>query len=69
MQSYLVFQSINKCFKTITSDISNGSDIYYWQSKGLSDEKSNYIKTPNQSITPSLEYHCTKTIVRLKEVV
>ena len=27
----------------------NGSYIYYWESKGLSDEKINSIKTPNHS--------------------
>ena len=33
----------------------------------MSDEKINYIKTPNQRITPSLEYYGTKAIVRFNE--
>ena len=49
-------------FKRIVSVV-NGSYIYYWQSKGLSDEKINSIKTPNHSITPNLDYNSTKTRV------
>ena len=49
-------------FKRIVSVV-NGSYIYYWQSKGLSDEKINSIKTPNHSITPKLNYYGTKTRV------
>ena len=49
-------------FKRIVSVV-NGSYIYYWQSKGLSDEKINSIKTPNHSITPNLDYYGTKTRV------
>ena len=41
----------------------NGSYIYYWISKGLSDEKSNSIKTYNHSITPKSSYYGTKTRV------
>ena len=33
-------------FKT-TAGVANGSCNYYWQCKGLSDEKINSIKTPN----------------------
>ena len=49
-------------FKPI-ADFSNGSYIYYCQSKRLSDEKVNSIKTPNHSITPNLDYYGTKTRV------
>ena len=49
-------------FKRIAS-VGNSSYIYYWQSKGLSDEKINSIKTPNHSITPNLDYYGTKTRV------
>ena len=40
--------------------VDNGSYIYYWQSKGLLDEKINSIKMPNHSITPNLDYYGTK---------
>ena len=36
-QNYLVFQPMCKYFKVITG-VGNGRYIYYWQSKGLSDE-------------------------------
>ena len=42
------------------SGVGNGSYIIYWQSKGLSDEKINSIKTANHSITPNLGYYGTK---------
>ena len=60
--NYLVFQPINRYFKTIAG-VGNDSYTYYWQSKGLSDEIINSIKTPNYSTTPSLDYHGTKTRV------
>ena len=37
MQNYLVFQPVKRCFKVIAG-VSNGSYIYYWKSKWLSDE-------------------------------
>ena len=46
-------------FKMI-SGVGHGSYIYYWKSKGLSDEKNNSIKMSNHSITPNLSYG-TKT--------
>ena len=49
-------------FKRIAS-VGNSSYIYYWQSKGLSDEKINSIKTSNHSIAPNLSYYGTKTRV------
>ena len=61
-QNYLVFQSMFSCFKRIAG-VGNGSYIYYWESKELSDEKINSIKTSNHSITPNLDYHGTKTRV------
>ena len=39
-------------FKMIAG-VGNGSYIYYWKSKGLSDEKINSIKMLNDSITPN----------------
>ena len=48
-QNYIVFQPMYRYFKII-SGVGNGSYIYYWESKGLSDERINSIKTPNHSI-------------------
>ena len=61
-QNYLVFQPMHRYFKQIAG-VGNGNYIYYWQSKGLSDEKTNSIKTPIHSITPNLDYYGTKTRV------
>ena len=58
--NYLVFQPMYRYFKQISS-IGNGNYIYYWPSKGLSDEKINSIKLVNLSITPFLDYCGTKT--------
>ena len=59
-QNYLVFQLMYRYFKMIAG-VGNGSDIYYWQSKGLSDKRINSVRTPNHSITPNLDYYDTKT--------
>ena len=58
-QNDLVFQPMYRYFKRIAA-VGNGNYIY-WKSKGLSDERINYIKTPNYSITLSLDYYGTKT--------
>ena len=47
-------------FKRIAG-VGNASYICYWQSKGLSDEQINSIKTPNHRITPTLCCYGTKT--------
>ena len=47
--------------------VGNGSYIYYWKFKGLSDERINSIKTPNYNITPNLNYYGTKARVKLNE--
>ena len=49
-------------FKRIAG-VGNGKYIYYWQSKGLSDERINYIRTLNYSITQSSDYYGTKSRV------
>ena len=59
-QKYLVFQPIYRYVKRI-AEAGNDNCIYYSQSKGLSDEKINSIKTANHSITPNLDYYGTKT--------
>ena len=38
----------------------SGNYIYFWQSKGLSDETINSITTSNYSITPELNHYGTK---------
>ena len=60
IQNYLVLQLINIYFKTI----SGVANIYYWQSKGLFDERIDSIKTTNYSITPSLDDYGTRTRVQ-----
>ena len=59
-QNYLVFQPTYRYFKMIAG-VGNVNYIYYWKSKGLSDERTNSIKTPNHYITPNLDYYGTKT--------
>ena len=61
-QNYLVFQPMYRYFKIIAG-VGNGSYIYYWQSKGLSDERINSITASNYSVTPFLVYYGTKTRV------
>ena len=61
-QNYLVFQPMYRYFKIIAGVV-NGSYIYYWESKELSDERINSITTPNYSVTPFLDYYGTKTRV------
>ena len=55
MQNYLVFQPIQKYFKRIVN-VGNDNYVYYWKSKGLSDETINSIKTSDYEITPYLSY-------------
>ena len=61
-QNYLVFRPMHRYFKTI-ANVANGSYIYYWKSKGLSDERTNSSKTSNHSITQNLDCYGTKTRV------
>ena len=49
-------------FKKIAG-VGNGTYIYYWKSKGLSDERINSIETPNRNTTPNLNYYGAKTRV------
>ena len=58
----LVFQPMCRYFKRIAG-VGNANYIYYWQSKGLSDERINYIRISNHRITPNLDYYGTKTRV------
>ena len=65
-KSHFEEDGTKKClvFKPMIAGVCNDSFIYYWKSKGLSDERINPIKTPKHSITPNLDYYDTKTRVK-----
>ena len=58
-QNYLVFQPMYRYFKVIAG-VGNGTHIYYWKSKGLSDEEINSIKMSNYRVIPYLVYYGAK---------
>ena len=53
---------MNRYFKKVAG-LGSGNYIYYWKSKGLSDERINSIKTSNYWFTPKLNYYGTNTRV------
>ena len=55
-QNYLVFQPMYRYFKRIAG-VGSGDYIYYWKSKGLSDERINSIKTSDYGLTLYLSYY------------
>ena len=55
-QNFLVFQPIERYFKII-NNVDNKNYVYYWKSKGLSDEKINSVKTTDNGLTPYLDYY------------
>ena len=59
-QNYLVFQPMYRYFKRV-SGVGKGNHIYFWKSKGLSDENITLPATIDYSITPKLGYFGTKT--------
>ena len=59
VQTYLVFQPLNKYFKAITS--ANTKYISSWQSKGLPDETIKSLATSDNSLNPKVSYYSTKT--------
>ena len=61
-QNYLVFQPMCKYFKRI-ADVGSDNYIYFWKSKGLSDESLDSITASNYKITPELSFYGTKTKV------
>ena len=61
-QNYLVLQPVQKYIKRIAG-VGSGNYIYFWKSKGLSDEKINSNTASNYSI-PELSYYGTKTRVK-----
>ena len=62
-QNYLVCQPIYRYFKRIAG-VGSGNYIYFWKSRGFSDEMINSIPVSNYSITPELSYYGTKTRVK-----
>ena len=59
-QNYLVFQPLNKYFKVIA----NTDYVSSWKSKGLSADSIKPPTTPDNSLSPILNYYGTKTRVR-----
>ena len=49
-------------FKRIAG-VDSGNYIYFWKSKGLSDERLDSITASNHKITPELSFYSTKTRV------
>ena len=62
LKNYLVFQPLNKYFKVITN-IDN--QVSSWKFKGLSAESIKPSRTSDNSLNPILNYHGTKTRVKL----
>ena len=62
-QNYLVFQPTYRYFRRI-SVVGSGNYIYFWKSKGLSDERNNSITTSNYSIIPELGHYGAKARVK-----
>ena len=62
-QNCLVFQPMYRYFKRIAG-VGSGDYIYYWKSKGLSDENITAPSAPNNFLNLSLKYLGTKPRVR-----
>ena len=58
-QNYLLFQPMYKYFKKIAG-VGSGNYIYFWKSKGFSDERLDANTASNYSITPELSFYGTK---------
>ena len=61
-QNYLVFQPMYRYFKW-TAGAGSGNYMYFWKSKGLSDERLDSVTASNYEITPELSFYGTKTKV------
>ena len=59
-QNYLVFQPMYRYFERIAG-VHKGNYIYFWKSKGLSDERFDSITASSYKITPELSFYGTKT--------
>ena len=47
--------------------VGSGNYIYYWKSKGLSDERIKSITASSYKVTPQSSYYDTKTRVKFNE--
>ena len=65
-QNYLVFQPMCRYFKRVAG-VGTSNYIYFWKSKGLSDENITAPTTTDYSVNPQLTYFHTKTRVKFKE--
>ena len=65
VHNYLVFQPMLRYFKRITG-VGTGNYIYFWKSKGLSNENTTAPTTIDYSLNPLLSYLGTKTKVEIK---
>ena len=63
-QNYLVFQAVNRYFKTVSANYNN---ILSWKSKALSDESTKLPSISNKKLNPSGNYVGTKTRVTFNE--
>ena len=61
-RSYLVFHPIYRYFKRFAG-VGRANYIYFWKSKGFSDERLDCITASNYKITTELSYYGTKTRV------
>ena len=66
-QSYLVFQPIYQYFKK-TDGVGTGNNIFYWKSKGLSDENIIAPTPSGSSLSPQLSYLGTKKKLEFREI-
>ena len=55
-------------FKRIAG-VDSGDYIYFWKSKGLSDERLDSITASNHKITPEFRFYGTKTKVEFNGAV
>ena len=64
-QNDLVFQPMYRYFKRVAG-VGTGNYIYFWKSKGLSDENITALTTSDYSLNPQLSYLGNKTRVESK---
>ena len=63
-QNSLVFQIMRRYFERIAG-VASGNYIYFWKSKGLSDERLDSITASNHKIAQKLSLYGTKTKLEL----
>ena len=64
-QSYLLFQPMYRYFKSVIG-IGTCNYIYFWKSKGLSDENITAPTTSDYKLRPQLSYFGTKARVEIR---